>query len=1362
LTTSAQATVEAVPNIPEYEFSALYQLYNSTNGANWNWQGTGSTWIFSSTANPCADDWAGVSCILPYPYTVSFVSELNLEFYNLRGPLPDAIGSFQNLSVLDLSYNNITGTIPRSISNLTFLTVLDLAVNSLTGSIPESLCTLSKLTNLTVDHNFLNGSFLSSILSLSAIEYVGLSHNLISGNIPEEMGTLLLLSKLDLSWNSLSGTIPPSVGNLSSLTYMDISWNQITGPLPLELGDLPAIEVLRMRHNVLNSIVPLSWVGLSTIREMDISDNDLSGSLPAWLGSLHSLSTFEAGYNLFNGTFPAGAYSLGQLSLIDVQNNKISGSFPLDLCDLTALTFLDLSANEFDGVLPSCLGQLAQLTVLALDRSGWSGTLPAELGNLTELVVLSLSSCDLHGAVPDALVGMQSMIYLDLSNNALTGPFPEFLGRLSLFPAQLEWLPSLQLLSLSNNFLEGQIPAALGDWGSLRFLDLGDCAFVGTLPPELGNLSSLLYFRIGGNDLTGTIPDSYGSMRELAFMLLYSNRLSGTVPATFSSLSGLTELALQGNQLVGDIEGIFDPATQTRLQTVNIAGNPFTGAVPSAVFQLPQLQVFLTAGNCFHGSLSTAICNAKTLLTLQLNALHSATACQTRIFRGIDTYITKNAVAGTIPQCLFELPLLQTLELSSNALTGTLSANLSFADTMQDLVLSYNLIIGTIPESIQRRSWASLDLSNNRFGGTLSAAFPSVLRPGSGGIFLQYNKLSGVLPGSFDSAQNISVLKSNIFSCNFDHSDLPPNDPYVNIYQCASDTTDVPYYEWLACTGAAAALIGALWWWKAEVNARVNVVSLIVVVRGWLESEGKAGESHYAAVYSLISDLRSVGLQCALYAVILLAPLYAILTAYYGTHTYEYIWTVSAVLKGGAVPLALEFVLLFALLTAFLLAFLPLARARTRGEELTVPVGFNGENAALAHRLARLGAFVLINFSVVSLVNIRYVFLKLNSTPIFQLTISAFKVVWNGLCSPALSRYLLHPRAHNSVLELFVALCNTIVIPVLTVAFVSPDCFYHAFEAQDVTSITVSSNVCVALDGSTCLQKSPIVQFVSINATFVYNYQCSYVFAEFYVPAFIYVCLFSTFGIPLLEVTLAALYERAVPGTRWFALLDRIVPKILKLTTAAAPEGARPSPLRPYFDATQFVIMQLTYLCLLMTFGAVFPPLAAAIYLTMVVTTLTLRMKVGRFLRNAAECGHGGYLEIIEQECRGVASYAALKKAMWMIIVLSAAFYSLFMFDTFGASTGFNDSFWVLIVFPLMSLVLYCIYSIVRRARPELLGPPTVDAAAEADGGASSGTEDAVPMAKIHSGALTVATTATPDPGDSVFSDTFNVLNAQL
>ncbi len=171
---------------------ALEDLYAATNGDDWRLR-QGYEWL--SDAPMCS--WSGVSC------RNGRVIELALYSINLRGTIPDSIGTLNALEHLDLNGNNLTGTIPSSIVQLKNLTYLAVQRNiNLSGTIPD--------------------------LPLS-LQYFFAGNCNLSGTIPRSIVNMTKLFSLVLESNQLRGTIPPLPPNLGVLF---LSANQLEGTLP--------------------------------------------------------------------------------------------------------------------------------------------------------------------------------------------------------------------------------------------------------------------------------------------------------------------------------------------------------------------------------------------------------------------------------------------------------------------------------------------------------------------------------------------------------------------------------------------------------------------------------------------------------------------------------------------------------------------------------------------------------------------------------------------------------------------------------------------------------------------------------------------------------------------------------------------------------------------------------------------------------------------------------------------------------------------------------------------------------------------------------------------------------------------------
>lgn len=192
-------------DVPEMERQVLLDLYESTNGQEWN-----KKWNLRAPVS----NWYGVSVV------DNHVVGLNLFRNNLVGIIPENIGGLQNLKILNLAFNVISGQIPESLTTLKKLQVLKLEMNRIKGTLPDSIGMLESLEELSLFNNF------------------------ISGKIPQSMGRLRQLKVLNLSSNNFRGEIPKSLGDLTQLTSLGLFENTLYGDIPREMGKLIHLKEL--------------------------------------------------------------------------------------------------------------------------------------------------------------------------------------------------------------------------------------------------------------------------------------------------------------------------------------------------------------------------------------------------------------------------------------------------------------------------------------------------------------------------------------------------------------------------------------------------------------------------------------------------------------------------------------------------------------------------------------------------------------------------------------------------------------------------------------------------------------------------------------------------------------------------------------------------------------------------------------------------------------------------------------------------------------------------------------------------------------------------------------------------------------
>ena len=215
---------------------------------------------------------------------------------------------------------------------------------------------------------------------------------------------------------------------------------------------------------------------------------------------------------------------------------------------------------------------------------------------------------------------------------------------------------------------------------------------------------------------------------------------------------------------------------------------------------------------------------------------------------------------------------------------------------------------------------------------------------------------------------------------------------------------------------------------------------------------------------------------------------------------------------------------------------------------------------------------------------------------------------------------------------------------------------------------------------------------VSFSPPFSYNYQCSASLITYYAPAFVSMCIVSTFITPLTQYMSMWLYAHSTAYPYWHRLLHHILPKVMKpidLTAEVSSNG--------FLNCSGLMTTLIGFLALILTFGVIFPPLCVALTISVLSSVYMFRVNVRRFINSATEQQRDKIVELLQNECKSVETMQMLKYSVWVLVTVSCWFYTLFLFDTLGDAVGFEGAYWVLIVIPLMPLILYVVYLVLCK-----------------------------------------------------------------
>jgi Leucine-rich repeat (LRR) protein len=204
---------------------------------------------------------------------------------------------------------------------------------------------------------------------------------------------------------------------------------------------------------------------------------------------------------------------------------------------------------------------------------------------------------------------------------------------------------------------------------SVNVVDLSDQNLTGTLPQELESLTNLHLLALRNNSIFGTIPDRlFEALDQLIWIDLSGNQLEGTIPQSVGTFPLLENLYLDNNRLQGQVP--FFPNIRRAL----LGKNNLTSFDSQYATSAPFLVDFLAGENLFSGPLPT-VWDAPSLERLDFRF---------------------NGWTGTIPQDLWDLPVLVSLILDHCQLTGGLPTS-SGGSSFQHVWLHANQLSGSIP-----------------------------------------------------------------------------------------------------------------------------------------------------------------------------------------------------------------------------------------------------------------------------------------------------------------------------------------------------------------------------------------------------------------------------------------------------------------------------------------------------------------------------------------------------------------------------------------------------------------------------------------------------------------------------------------
>jgi Leucine-rich repeat (LRR) protein len=324
--------------------------------------------------------------------------------------------------------------------------------------------------------------------------------------------------------------------------------------------------------------------------------------------------------------------------------------------ELMVVTSLQLESNNVHGSLPPDIGLLSYLESVELGYNQLTGSLPESIGLWTDLQRFAVSANRLTGTLPESMSTWSNVESFDCYANGLTGPLPSVLYQSNAWPNVTHFVVGV-------NSISGPLPD-VSPWTRLGALHVGSTRLSGTIPQELQNVvDTLEILSVGFSNVHGPLPSWLGRLTQLRYLDIGGMGLEGPFPAWIQQLPRLELLDASFNDLDGMLPesmGIWS----RRLDTLYLAGNRLSGAIPTGIGQLTRLESIEFHENLFSGTIPESVGQLTNMVFF---------------------YVDSNALTGTIPESIEQWIRIKEVGFEMNQLVGSVPHGLCDISSLEGL-----------------------------------------------------------------------------------------------------------------------------------------------------------------------------------------------------------------------------------------------------------------------------------------------------------------------------------------------------------------------------------------------------------------------------------------------------------------------------------------------------------------------------------------------------------------------------------------------------------------------------------------------------------------------------------------------------
>jgi Leucine-rich repeat (LRR) protein len=1249
---------------------------------------------------------------------------LSLAVNSRTGPISPSFGNFHSLVSLHLEGNYFSQSLPDIFASFPALETLNIAKNGITGSLPPSFYAMHNLSSLTIFSTLMTSTLSPAIGNLTNLHSLYLYDNLFHGSLPESVGNLTKLIDCMLKYNLFTGPLPSSMAALTNLHFLYIQENSFTGNVSFLTGLTRLNELscgenfftgtflvqpnqflqLRLFNNSYNSFSgPMPWNENWGMGNYGIHDNYFSGVLPHGNSSVSEMEAYQdcanliylfTDHNYLTGTIPEYFYlSCPRGFNFNLADNYLTGTISQNISSLTSLNQWNVSLNYLTGTIPAEIGNLANIAVMDFGNNQFTGRLPPSVQEMQLLEELFIQNNQLSGSlnlflggeIEEMPVHMMKLRNINLSGNKFTGSLPG-----NFFATST----SLQSFAATSNCLSGSIPKEVCSASFLSSLSLDGLSTAencrvplfsavsplfsgfavshflpGPIPPCLYEMQGLQLLHLSGNGLTGSLPSNISLPDTLTDLSLSHNALTGTIPLSIQN-KYWDNLDLSFNKLTGTLSsrfaGVFDPSEN---QELYLEVNRLSGNIPSSFQNITNLAVL--NGNIFscgwngenlpkHDSdYSDYSCGSDSVNYVLFGGLWALLLFPV-IFLILFRYLSKSftlasgggdshdvkkpGVDNISPNGRDDLSIVNPSDAGRiarssliNRLVGFLSLNAIY---QQLLVWKWEVRREILNETLNLVR-LSVFLNELRRSVLLMTAYCvcillplyCIIKKFEASYSVEYAWYVGgvLLSGEIAAVLLFLALVGFLMLIYFLLGERLTN--RVNNKAPKSDERELNI-QINASNDSSSVKIG-----KTEMNKDFEVFERTASVSGVRPLVGVKETTRDSLIVTLnytlvfIFDLIIMGIVDFSYVFIVISYSNTIVTmAAFGLAVFRLI--TNNLLLSKAIPVSIY------ILTSLIPAW----------KELYF-----------------------------------------------------FQQKYPGNVKNVLAYYTYRDISFLDNLILF----NNIILPVLATIFILPDCFYNAlFAAPDVSSHysfdQCEQYVLPVNVGRLCTLQ---IQTMSYSPPYIYSFQCSSKVVINYASVYILMFIMAGF-IPLMKLALKLYYDNVVikniPSVSTPTRLQRnvkfYVEKLLpnyyrqlretreqESTTIEKRQG-KPEQF-VLFSKLRLTVKINSYLTILATFGALFPPLAVVGCLTIFTITYFEELSIGWLLAETRAKKYFWYEEQLNHEAENVEKSSNF--TLWSTLTVSSFFYGCIVFDIMGDTAGWKAALPMTILLFFFPLLLY-------------------------------------------------------------------------